>query len=477
MNIKTFLLGFVCVFILLFGTGSSALADDPPASQPQSQEQSQDQTQAQKSNISVKDVKRFGTAIQIIKSYYVEKTADDKLFEGAIRGMLGQLDPHSDFLNADDLKDLRDVTTGQFSGLGIEITVEEGLIKVVSPLDGSPAQKAGVKPGDLIALIDNVPVKDLTLREAVKKMRGKKGTAVTLTVIRKNEAKPLKLKLVRDDIKVPSVKGRLLEEGYGYVRISSFQTGTAKSLEQTVADLKKQSHGKLKGLILDLRNNPGGLLDSATAVSDDFLEPSAGDNANNLIVYTKGRLPGSELKVNATPGDIINGAPMVVLINEGSASGSEIVAGALQDHKRALILGVKSFGKGSVQTVIPIDSDSAIKLTTALYYTPNGRSIQAEGIKPDVVVNDLKIAAPDEKEQKLARVKEADLNRHLENANKEVTPKEKELAPAEPAPAASDQKKEELPTVAELPSSDYQLYEAFNILKALVVEQQQQSKS
>jgi carboxyl-terminal processing protease len=439
----------VFLFIVLFSANTLVNADEPANN-------NSDQ------KISEKDVERFSNALRVIKNYYVEKTADDKLFENAIRGMLGQLDPHSDFLNADDLRDLKDMTTGSFSGLGIEITTEEGVLKVVSPLDGSPAQKAGIKPGDLIVLIDNVPVKSMTMRDAVKKMRGAKGTTVTLTVVRKTENKPLKIKLVRDDIKVPSVKGRLLEGDYAYVRIASFQTGTAKLFEQTLTDLKQQAHGNLKGLILDLRNNPGGLLDAATDVSDTLLDIPAdkSGSGNNLIVYTKGRIPGSELKINTSAGDIMNDAPIVVLINEGSASGSEIVAGALQDHKRALIVGTNSFGKGSVQTVIPLDSDSAVKLTTALYYTPSGRSIQAEGIKPDVTVKELKIAAPNDKDDALVIVKEADLAGHLHNAS-EAT-----------ATAATEKNDKDLPKTA-VANDDYQLYEALNILKALVITRQQ----
>lgn len=421
----------------------------------------------QSSNLSAQDVQRFSAAVQVIKKYYVEPVPDQKLFENAIRGMMEGLDPHSNFLDADDLRDLKDATTGEFSGLGIEITMENGLIKVISPLDGSPAQKAGIKPGDLIVLIDNTPVKGMTIRDAVKKMRGKKGSSVTLAIVRKDEPKPIKLKLVRDDIKVPSVKGKMLEDGYGYIRIGSFQTTTAAMLEKTVNDLKAQSKGELKGIVLDLRNDPGGLLDSAIKVSDDFIDAPA-KNGNDLIVYTKGRINGTETKVNATPGDILNGAPMVVLINEGSASGSEIVAGALQDHKRALIVGTKSFGKGSVQTVIPLDSTSAIKLTTALYYTPSGRSIQAEGINPDVVVPELKVTTADKAEDNIDAVKEANLTGHLLNAKATKTTTTT-TTPGSSSTTVPDKNTVVLPAGTDLSTTDFQLFEALNILKGLVV--------
>lgn len=461
MKVKKYLIFIACVGVL--AVGARVIADVATDTQPANQN----------APLSEKEVQRFGTAIQIVKTYYVEPVSDQKLFEGAIRGMLGQLDPHSDFLDADDLRDLKDMTTGQFSGLGIEISAENGVIKVISPLDGSPAQKAGVKPGDLIVLIDGTPVKDMTLREAVKKMRGKKGTPVNLSILRKGE-KPIKMKLIRDDIKVPSVKGRLLEGGYGYVRIASFQTTTGALLEQTVKDLQKQAGGKLKGLVLDLRNDPGGLLDAAVQVSDDFIN-GPDKNGNDLIVYTKGRIEGSGVKMNATPGDILNGAPMVVLINQGSASGSEIVAGALQDHKRAIIVGEKSFGKGSVQTVIPLSDDSAIKLTTALYYTPSGRSIQAKGISPDVMIDDLKVTVSDKDN---IVVKEANLTGHFHNADEKkdaavTTTTTTTTTTTVPASMAIPIEQLSGPDLA---AKDYQLYEALNILKGLVITKNAEQK-
>lgn len=414
--------------------------------------------------ITAKDVQRFGNALQIIKGYYVEPVTNEKLFDNAIRGMLEGLDPHSNYLNSDDLRDLKDLTTGGFSGVGIEIVPFEGFLKVITPLDDSPAKIAGVETGDLILRINGDLVKDMSLRDAIKKMRGKKGTVVTLTVARKGQTKPLNINITRDDIQIKSVTSRLLDDKYGYIRISTFQVDTLKMLREALNTLKTQAKGNLKGLILDLRNDPGGLLDAAVEVADDFLEPAKMGN-NKMIVYTKSSIPDSRLTLNATPGDVINGLPMVVLINGGSASAAEIVAGALQDHKRAILVGTKSFGKGSVQTVIPLDNSSALKLTTALYYTPAGRSIQASGIRPDVVVDDLKLSSITNASKDDLGIKEADLKGHLANGNKE-----------EP----KDQNKNEKSSVteeigiehggdAQLATKDYQLFEALNILKTMSV--------
>lgn len=397
------------------------------------------------------DIQRFGMALQIVKKYYVEAVPDEKLFNNAIQGLLSGLDPHSSYLNAEDLKSLKDATNGEFSGLGIEIAPVNGYLKVITPLDGSPAQKAGIKAGDYIVRIDDKFIKDMSLAEAVKNMRGPKGTTVYITVVRSDQAKPLRLKLIRDDIRVESVKSRVIDNVYGYIRISAFQADTGNELKKAVASLQAKTQGKLKGVILDLRNNPGGLLDSAVSVADDLLDSKKLQN-NNLIVYTKGRVPDSDIKLYAKNGDILHDLPMVVLINEGSASGAEIVAGALQDHKRAVIVGTKSFGKGSVQTVIPLDENSALKLTTALYYTPSGRSIQASGIEPDVVANNLKVQLPSKSEAEVPDyVKEADLKGHLLNAKK---PSVVGIEPLEDT---------------ELPTKDYQLFEALNILQGLSV--------
>lgn len=382
-----------------------------------------------------------------IKTDYVEKVGDDELLENAIRGMLSGLDPHSAYLNPEEFKELQVGTTGEFGGLGIEVTMEDGFVKVVSPIDDTPAQRAGVQAGDLIIRLDDNPVKGMSLNEAVNIMRGKPGTDITLTIVREGEEKPLTITITRDIIKVVSVKSRILEEGYGYVRITNFQTHTTEHMIKAISELKKKSEGKLKGLVLDLRNNPGGVLGAAVSVSDAFLE-------KGLIVYTEGRAEDSELKFNATPEDILNGAPMVVLINSGSASASEIVAGALQDHKRAVIMGRRSFGKGSVQTIFPMSNNSAVKLTTARYFTPSGRSIQAEGIEPDIVIEKLKVSKAEA--PTFEPVKEADLNRHLPNGDGNG---EQEL------------KEEKDKNNEDLARKDFELHQALTLLKGLNIIQ------
>lgn len=444
-------------FASLFVVVTGAAADLP--------QNSQNNASATKSETSkdlpVQDVQRFGAALQIIKNYYVEPVTNQKLFESAIKGMLDNLDPHSSFLAADDLKDLKDLTTGGFSGIGIEIIPSEGYLKVVSPLDNSPAKNAGVQPGDVILRIDGALVKNMTMREAVQKMRGKKGTTVTLTIARQGASKPLIIPITRDDVRIKSVTSKMLDDNYGYIRISTFQGDTVASMRKAISDLKTQSKDNLKGLILDLRNDPGGLLDAAVNVADDFLDPANMGN-NKMIVYTKSSIPDSRVTMNATPGDLINGVPMVVLINGGSASAAEIVAGALQDQKRALVVGTNSFGKGSVQTVIPLDANSAIKLTTALYYTPAGRSIQASGIKPDIVIGDLKIATITDNDKDSLAMKEADLKGHLANGNNKKEDSDPSKTSLEEIIGV------DAPT-AQLATKDYQLFEALNILKAMSV--------
>lgn len=423
---------------------------------------------SQSAPLPMKDVQRFGNALQIIKGYYVDPVTNQKLFEDAIKGMLEGLDPHSTYLNADDLRDLKDLTTGGFSGVGIEIVPFEGFLKVVTPLDDSPAKLAGIHAGDLILRINGDLVKDMTMREAVQKMRGKKGTVVTLTIARQGESKPLSVNVTRDDVKIKSVTNRLYDDKYGYVRISTFQVDTLKMLRSAIADVRSQAKGNFKGLVLDLRNDPGGLLDAAVEVADDFLDPASMEK-NKMIVYTKSNIPDSRITLNATPGDIIDGLPMVVLINGGSASAAEIVAGALQDHKRAIVVGTKSFGKGSVQTVIPLDSSSAVKLTTALYYTPSGRSIQASGIKPDVVIDDLKLSAITNNSKDELGIKEADLKGHLANGNADKKQNNETTA--------ADVIGVDNPTSAQLATKDYQLFEALNLLKAMTVMKAQDPKS
>ncbi|HEC30904.1 MAG TPA: S41 family peptidase, partial [Deltaproteobacteria bacterium] len=326
------------------------------------------------------NLRLFSNALNIIQENYVEEVSSKKLIYGAISGMLRDLDPHSSFLKPDDYKELQIETKGSFGGIGIEITIRKGMLTIVAPLEGTPADRLGLKANDIIVKINGELTKDMTLMEAVHKMRGPKGTKVTLTIMRKGWKAPKDFEIIRDIISIRSVRSKVLEPSYAYVRITSFQSSTAKDLRKTLKKLEKGSKTHtLKGLILDLRNNPGGLLDQAVEVSDIFLD-------KGLIVYTKGRLKNQQMEFAAHKNETPHNYPIIVLVNEGTASASEIVAGALQDHKRALILGVKTFGKGSVQTVIPLRDGSAMRLTTALYYTPSGRSIQATGIEPDIVV-------------------------------------------------------------------------------------------
>jgi carboxyl-terminal processing protease len=393
------------------------------------------------------ELRTFSEVFGKVKEDYVEDVDDKKLLEGAIRGMLSSLDPHSAYLDKEEFKELQVGTTGQFGGLGIEVGMEDGFVKVISPIDDTPAQRAGIMAGDLIIRLDDTPVKGMSLNDAVKLMRGKPGSDIVLTVIRKGEDGPLTITITRDVIKVQSVKSRTLEEGFGYLRITSFQTKTGEQMRKAISELKKEHGGELNGLVLDLRNNPGGVLGAAVAVSDGFLK-------KGLIVYTEGRAEDAALKFNATPDDILNGSPMVVLINEGSASASEIVAGALQDHKRAVIMGSQSFGKGSVQTIFPMSNQSAVKITTARYYTPAGRSIQAEGIVPDIKVEPLRV---EKVESNGKRLKEADLSGHLENGNgKKKVESEKKSDDEEP-----------------LAKKDYALPEALTLLKGLTILQSQ----
>lgn len=413
-------------------------------------------------NIPIKDIQRFSTVIAQIKRYYIKDTSDKELFNNAIKGLLTNLDPHSAFLDTDDLKDLETVTTGEFGGIGVEIIPENGYIKVIAPLDDTPAFKAGVKAGDLIVRINNKVIKKMTIREAINMIRGKRGTDVELTILRKGEKKPLRISVTRDVIKVASVKSRMLEDGYGYIRVVFFQAPAKADLNKAIRKLLKQSEGHLKGLVIDLRNNPGGLLDAAIHIADTFLDSKKLTNNKKLIVYTKGRIPGSDISARATPGDMVAGVPIVVLINGGSASASEIVAGALQDYKRALVVGTKSFGKGSVQTIIPIDDTSGIKLTTALYYTPAGRSIQAKGIVPDIVIQELKVEKPDDDASAaLDPIEESDLGGHIKNGNKKQDNK------AISKKAAKSKTDDDEPKVNPLAFKDYQLYTALTLLKGM----------
>src|SRR5580692_1666849 len=343
-----------------------------------------------------KELNLFGDVFEKVRSNYVDDVSDDTLIEGAINGMLTSLDPHSNYLNAKNFNDMKVQTRGEFGGLGIEVSMENGLIKVVSPIDDTPAARAGLKPGDLITHLDGNPVQGMTLPEAVEKMRGPENSEVTLR-IRRTGKDPFDVKLVRAKIKIQSVRSHMEGDTIGYVRITSFTEQTDVGLNNALKNLKQQAGNKLIGVVLDLRNNPGGLLDQAVAVSDAFLDKGE-------IVSTRGRRADDAQRYNAHSGDISGGLPIVVLINGGSASASEIVAGALQDHHRAILLGTRSFGKGSVQTIIPLPGHGAMRLTTARYYTPSGRSIQAKGIDPDIVVEAAKIEKPPEKGEKGEKV-------------------------------------------------------------------------
>ena len=433
-----------------------------------------------RANLPIEELRTFAEVFNAIKQGYVEPIEDKKLITHAISGMLSNLDPHSSYLDIDAFKDLQTSTQGEFGGLGIEVGMEDGLVKVISPIEDTPAYRAGVKSGDLIFKLDDKLVKGMTLTDAVKRMRGKPKTPIKLSIIRKGEAKPIEITLTREVIKVQSVKSKLVEDGYGYLRITSFQENTAASVVKHLNDLYKP--GSLKGLVLDLRNNPGGLLNAAIGVSASFLP------YKTLVTSTDGRVPDAKHQFFVEPEDYLRGsredfikslpvealkAPIVVLINGGSASASEIVAGALQDHKRAVIMGTTSFGKGSVQTVIPLPGNTAIKLTTARYFTPSGRSIQAKGIVPDITVEESLNGTS------ALRVREADLENHLEDKKDDgkesaapVKPQSKAPAKPKTAPPKDEGEESTEPPTRELASkNDYQLNQALNLLKGLQIMQ------
>ena len=431
--------------------------------------------EAATASLPIEELRSFADVYNAIKQGYVEPVEDKKLITHAISGMLANLDPHSAYLDADAFKDLQVSTQGEFGGLGIEVGMEDGWVKVVAPIEDTPAYRAGLKSGDLIIKLDDTQVKGLTLNDAVKRMRGKPKTQIRLTVVRKGEMKPFEVTLTREKIKVQSVKSKLLEGGYGYLRVTQFQEETTadvvKHLERMAKEDKDAKGSGIKGVVLDLRNDPGGLLNGAVGVSAAFLPPQT------LVTSTDGRTEDAKRRYLASPEDYQRGqrddlmknlpayaktAPMVVLVNAGSASASEIVAGALQDHKRAVVMGTQTFGKGSVQTVLPLSNNAAIKLTTARYFTPSGRSIQAKGITPDIVVEET--ANGESRE----RLREADLERHLGND------KEKGSEPAAPKPQIKNGKKGKTDEADEVPhapvefasKNDYQLNQATNLLKA-----------
>jgi len=432
------------------------------------------------SPLPVDELRAFTEVFGKIKSDYVEPIEDKKLINEAINGMLNGLDPHSSYLDQDAFKDLQVSTQGEFGGLGIEVGMEDGFVKVVSPIEDTPAYQAGVKSGDLIIKLDDTPVKGLSLNEAVKRMRGKPNTKITLTILRKGELKPIIVTLTRAVIQVKSVKNKLLEAGYGYIRITQFQDHTGEDLVKAIDTLAKQNKAPLKGLVLDLRNDPGGLLNGAVAVSSAFLPKDV------LVVYTDGRTEDAKMRLTANKENYLRTSqsdylkslpewtktmPMIVLVNGGSASASEIVAGALQDHKRAIIMGTQTFGKGSVQSILPLGNGTAIKLTTARYYTPSGNSIQAKGITPDIVVEDATLS---EGEKQSFSVREADLDRHLTN-DKDKDAKQPDNAPVklqapkkEKAKDDKSGKAQDKPTDPEtVIKQDYQINQALNLLKGL----------
>jgi carboxyl-terminal processing protease len=430
----------------------------------------------------IEELRAFTEVFGRVKSDYVEAVDDKKLITQAINGMLTGLDPHSAYLDQEAFKELQVGTQGEFGGLGIEVGMEEGFVKVIAPIDDTPASRAGIKPGDLIVKLDDASVKGMTLTDAVKRMRGKPNTQIMLTIVRKGETKPIVVTITRAVIKVQSVKSTLLEPGYAYFRVSQFQEHTGENLAASITRLFKENQGTMKGIVLDLRNDPGGLLNGAVAVSAAFLPHGS------LVVYTDGRTEDSKMRLNASPENYLRGrssddylkklppevknVPMVVLVNGGSASASEIVAGALQDHRRAVIMGQPTFGKGSVQTILPLGNNTAIKLTTARYYTPSGRSIQAKGIVPDIPLDD---AAAD----KVAglRLREADLTKHLIDNTKEKEKAAEEKAEAAvaavkydftPAPRPKDlDEKATRPEPGEIVSkNDYELNQAIAFLKS-----------
>lgn len=437
-------LGIAIGAAISFGHSVLALKDQSPMNAP----------------IAYQEVIALTQVLDRVKRSYVEPVDDKEAWEGAIRGMLESLDPHSAYLDADDFEDMNVSTTGQFGGLGIEVNMQDGFVKVVSPLDDTPAAEAGMRAGDLVIRIDTKPVKGMTLKNAVDLMRGEPGSDIILTVVRDGEPAPFDVTITRAIIKIQSVKKRMLEDGIGYLRVTQFQSTTGKGLYKALADLENENKGELKGVVLDLRNNPGGVLTASVDVAGMFLE-------EELVVYIQGRDESTRRDYFDRKTDRLKGAPVVVLVNEGSASASEIVAGALQDHKRALIMGRQTFGKGSVQSIYQISENTAFKLTTARYYTPSGRSIQAEGIKPDIEIPRAKIETLDT--SSFRRLREKDLAGSLENEDKEVTDEEKAAQEKQALSSVKGEEPAEKPkkelTLAE---KDYELYEALNLLKGAI---------
>ncbi len=403
----------------------------------------------------------FTDVMTIVKKSYVEEVDSKKLIHGAINGMLSSLDPHSSFMTPETFKEMKIDTKGAFGGLGIEISMKEGVLTVISPIEDTPAQRAAIKAGDHILKIDDKFTKDLSITEAVKRMRGLKGSKVILTIMRDGFDRPKEFTLVRDIIQVKSVRSRLFDGGYGYVRIAQFQERTDEDLDKALKTLVADNKGKqLSGLVLDLRNDPGGLLDQAVKVADHFVE------SGKRIVYTEGREKESRMQFDATSRRKEPGYPVVVLINSGSASASEIVAGALQDHKRAIVMGIQSFGKGSVQTIIPLADSSGLRLTTARYYTPSGRSIQAKGIKPDITVEQIDLPKEASRREGMI-IREKDLENHFESSEKEdAKPAGKKAEPDESKADKTDKSEKTDKKILDPLKTDYQLMRAVDLLKS-----------
>ena len=389
----------------------------------------------------VDQLKAFAEIFDLVKDQYIRPVDDRTLLEDAIRGMVGGLDPHSAYLTAEEHRELQEGTSGEFGGLGIEISAEDGLIRIITPLDDSPAFEAGILPGDLVTRVDGESVRDLTATEAAKRIRGAPGTPVTLTILREDEEGPLEFTIVRDIIEIASVRSELVEPGFARIRISRFQTQTGARLLEAIRRVEETNEGPLSGAVLDLRNNPGGILSGAVAVADAFLD-------DGLIVYTQGRNPDSREEYYAKPSDFLSDVPIVALVNDGSASAAEIVAGALQDRRRAVIAGTRTFGKGSVQTIVTLDDGSALKLTTSRYYTPSGHSIQARGIIPDIELPPLRIEAAD----RGASILEGNLPGHLESDDR----------------TGADPRSET--TAGVLAVEDFALFQAINLLKGLALQ-------
>ena len=434
-------LGLTCLMVLPL----PLTADEPASTVVRASHQGQDvqiQLPPAELQLPLDDLRKFTEVFGRIKEAYVEEVDDSTLLENAIKGMLSGLDPHSTYLEPQAYEELEESTTGEFGGLGIEIGMEDGFVRVITPIDDTPAQRAGVLPGDMIIKLGDRPVKGMSLEEAVRTMRGEPGTVLRLTIMREGQAAPLEIDVERAVIKVTSVRYHTLEPGFGYLRITQFQADTGREFRNAIRNLKQANNDGLQGLVIDVRNNPGGVLQAAVEAADALLD-------EGLIVYTQGRVQSSRLRFSAKPGDVAEGVPIVVLINSGSASASEILAGALQDHKRAVIMGTDSFGKGSVQTVIPLDETHAIKLTTARYYTPNGHSIQAKGIEPDILVKPAQVTEVEGRRM----VTEADLSRHLSNDD-------------------SGRRERDRSSRAEQLSRDFQLTSALNLLKGLSILEQ-----